>query len=108
VLRFPETGAPITTKDKGAKMPDSNVDQGAREQIAEVRQDMVRKDVYAAEQKGMLARVAEVEKDNMALEAKIEKIEDRRAADRRLILTSLILPIIVALVLLYVTSQIGQ
>lgn len=69
--------------------------------------EFVRRDVYMAEQALLLSRVVEVEKDNLALEAKIDKAEERRAADRRLILTSLVLPIVVALILLYVQSQVG-
>lgn len=86
------------------------VDQTARDGIArlenEVR-DRLRIEVYSAEQKGMIARIAEVEKDNIALEAKVDKGEERRAADRRLILTSLVLPILIGLVMLYIQTQVG-
>lgn len=81
-------------------------EQNSRD-ITAIRIDMVRRDVYQAEQALLTARIAEVEKDTLALEVKVDKSEERRAADRRLILTSLVLPIIVAIVLLYVQSQIG-
>lgn len=87
------------------------VDQTARDGIArlenEVR-DRLRTETYKAEQRGMIARIAEVEKDNIALEAKVDKGEERRAADRRLILTSLVLPILIGLIMLYVQTQVGS
>lgn len=91
------------------------VDQTARDGLADlrssisgIRRDMVRRDVYEAEQKGVIARVGETEKDIVSLESKIDKSDERRAADRRLIMTSLVLPIIVALIILYVNSQVGR
>lgn len=98
-------------------MPD-NADQFARDQVVDlrrhvdreihnVRESKVRKDVYAAEQMGTLARIAEAEKDIIALEAKVDKAEERRASDRRLILTSLVLPIVIGLIMLYIQTQIG-
>ena len=75
--------------------------------IDQLRSELVRRDVYESDQRGVSARITAVEKDVVEVEAKVDKSEERRAADRRLILTSLILPIVVALVLLYVTSQLG-
>lgn len=83
------------------------VDSTAREGLAEVKVNMVRRDVYKAEQDGLKSRVAECEKDIIALEAKVDKQEERAAAGRRLLLASFILPLLLALILLYVQSQIG-
>ncbi len=86
------------------------VDQQARDHAVrlEKQQDQfVRADVYRAEKDGMIARIAEVEKDSIALEAKVDKNEERRAADRRLILTSLVLPILIGILMLYVQTQVG-
>lgn len=82
-------------------------EQNARD-ISDIRINMVRKDVHEAEQRTVETRLTNIERDSLALEAKVDKAEERRAADRRLILTSLVLPIIVALVLLYVQTQIGS
>lgn len=78
-----------------------------RTSIDHLRSELVRRDVYDADQRGIVARFAVLEKDVAEVEVKVDKGEERRAADRRLILTSLVLPILVALVLLYVTSQVG-
>lgn len=86
------------------------VDQTAREGLARLEKELDKRvlhGIYEAEQNGLKARVAEVEKDNISLEAKVDKGEERRASDRRLILTSLVLPLLLALILLYVQSQIG-
>lgn len=90
-------------------MPDA-VDQYARDAVARLEREVgerLRTETYDAKEAGILARVAEVEKDNIALEAKVDKNEERRAADRRLILTSLVLPIVIGLFMLYVQTQIG-
>lgn len=76
--------------------------------IDQLRSELVRRDVYESDQRGVAARITAIEKDVVEVEAKVDKSEERRAADRRLILTSLVLPIVVALVLLYVTSQVGR
>lgn len=76
--------------------------------IDQLRGELVRRDVYESDQRGVGARITAIEKDVVEVEAKVDKSEERRAADRRLILTSLVLPIVVALILLYVTSQIGN
>lgn len=81
-------------------------EQNARD-IVDIRQNMVRNDVYKAEQAGVVKDVTENAKDILALEVKVDKAEERRAADRRLILTALVLPIVTALIILYITSQIG-
>lgn len=81
-------------------------EQNARD-ITDIRQNMVRNDVYKAEQAGVVKDVTENAKDILALEVKVDKAEERRAADRRLILTALVLPIVTALIILYITSQIG-
>lgn len=78
-----------------------------KQSIDQLRSELVRRDVYESDQRGVAARITAVEKDVVEVEVKVDKSEERRAADRRLILTSLVLPIVVALVLLYVTSQVG-
>lgn len=76
--------------------------------IDQLRNELVRKDVYDADQRGIEARFSNVERDVTDVEAKVDKAEERRAADRRLILTSLALPILVFLIQLYVTAQTGS
>lgn len=78
-----------------------------RSQLETLRADHVRRDVYDADQRGVAARIAVLEREVAEQEARADKAEERRAADRRLIITSLVLPIAVALILLYITSQLG-
>lgn len=90
-------------------MTDS-VDQMARDGVKRLEREVaerLRTETYEAKHDALIARVAEVEKDNIALEAKVDKSEERRAADRRLILTSLVLPIVLGLIMLYVQTQVG-
>lgn len=86
------------------------VDPYAREAITRLEReigDRLRTETYKAEKDGMIARIAEVEKDNIALEAKVDKNEEREAANRRLVLTALVMPILVGLIMLYIQAQVG-
>ena len=75
--------------------------------IDQLRSELVRKDVYESDQRGVAARLVGIEKDVVDLEKKIDTAEERRGSDRRLALTSLAFPIIVFVIQLYVTAQIG-
>lgn len=75
--------------------------------IDQLRQELVRKDVYDADKQATGARIGTVERDVEDLDAKVDKAEERRAADRRLILTALVLPVLVFVIQLYVAAQIG-
>ena len=75
--------------------------------IEKLRDELVRKDVYAVDQRLMSAKVENVSDDVKELKATVSKAEDRRAADRRLLLTSFALPIVLIVIQLYLASQTG-
>lgn len=82
--------------------------------INDLRKELVRKDVYESDQRGIENRFATVA-DNIrgvqagvtGLDQSIEKMEERRAADRRLLLTSFALPLLLIILQLYLASQTG-
>lgn len=75
--------------------------------IERLREDLVRKDVYAVDQRLVSARIDNVADDVRDLAKQIERAEDKRAADRRLVVASLLLPIVVVVVNLYLAARIG-
>ncbi len=86
------------------------VDQTARDGVVRAEREIrerLRIETYRAEQAGLIARIVELEKDNIALEAKVDKAQEKQDASRRLLLASFVLPLLLALILLYVQSQIG-
>lgn len=62
--------------------------------------DYVRKDVYQAQVQVFAEKIDE-------LKDRADKSEQQRNADRRLIVTSFIGPIITALIVMYVVAQVG-
>lgn len=75
--------------------------------IRELRQELVRKDVYEADQRGVEDKLRALEAGVLANAAADEKQEERRAADRRLVLTSLALPLLLIVIQLYLAAKIG-
>lgn len=75
--------------------------------IDKLRDELVRKDVYESDQRRVMDRVQVVEGDVSGVERRLDKQEDDRKADRRLVLTAFILPILVAIIMLYIATQIG-
>ena len=75
--------------------------------IGQLRDDLVRKDVYAVDQRMTHARIENVDDDVKELKASVARTEERRAADRRLLLTSFALPIVLIIIQLYLASQTG-
>jgi hypothetical protein len=73
--------------------------------IDQLRSELVRKDVYESDQRGLDRRLIGIEAGVTTLGATVEKIEERRAADRRLVLTSFGLPLLLILIQLYLASQ---
>lgn len=80
--------------------------------ITDVRADLtlrldqlVRRDVYDAREAARDRAMQAVEKDVEAIQAAREKEADRRAADRRLLFTALIAPIIMLAVMIYLASR---
>jgi hypothetical protein len=62
--------------------------------------DYIRKDVYAAQMQSMAEKID-------VLTERADKADAQRAADRRLIITAFVAPIITALIVLYVSTQAG-
>lgn len=86
------------------------VDQTARNDIRRVEvtlDKMVPREVYKLGQANQDAEIANIKADNIALEAKVDKQEERALAGRRLLLASFLLPLLIAVILIYVQSQIG-
>jgi len=79
-----------------------------RDAVNALRTELVRKDVYeahrAADKDDVTALERALDKTNGRLDAQ----EADARAQRRLVLTSFVMPIVVALILLYVTSQVGR
>lgn len=75
--------------------------------IESLEQKLVRKDVYEVNERARDAAFVNLREDLRGIYARLETQEEKRAADRRLIVANLVLPILVALVLLYVATQIG-
>lgn len=75
--------------------------------IEKLREDLVRKDVYESDQRLVMNQLQDVKDDVLTLGNRMTKQEDDRKADRRLVLTSFILPILVAIIMLYIATQIG-
>jgi outer membrane murein-binding lipoprotein Lpp len=75
--------------------------------IEQLRNDLVRKDVYAADKLLFANQIAVVSKDVSDLDRKVDKAETQRAADRRLLLTAFVLPVILIIIQLYLAAQTG-
>lgn len=66
----------------------------------QLRTDYLRADLYKAQRESDREDVKD-------LRTRLDKAEAQAAANRRLILTSLVAPIITALIVLYVSAQVG-
>ncbi|MCL8026301.1 hypothetical protein [Nocardioides bruguierae] len=75
--------------------------------IDQLRAELVRKDVYESDQRARDAQFQGLRDDVTQLNTRMDRGDQQRAADRRLILTSIIAPVIVALIMLYVAAQVG-
>lgn len=78
-----------------------------RGSIDQLRSELVRKDVYDSDQRGITQRLDGLRDDVLDLERQFDKAEERRAADRRLILTAVVVPLLLFIVQLYITAQLG-
>jgi hypothetical protein len=75
--------------------------------IQELRSELVRKDVYKSDQERVGDKIRAVEAGVTSVAASVEKMEERRAADRRLLLTSFVLPVVLIILQVYIAAQIG-
>ena len=75
--------------------------------IRELRAELVRKDVYESDQRGVAASIRALEVGVAGVAATVDKIEERRAADRRLLLSAFVLPLVLMLLQIYIAAQVG-
>lgn len=75
--------------------------------IHELRQELVRKDVYESDQGRVSDKIRALEAGVTGVANSVEKIEERRAADRRLLLTAFVLPLVLIILQVYIAAQVG-
>lgn len=73
--------------------------------IDSLRAELVRRDVYESDQRGMTARVDSVAEDVREVKRVQEKQEDDRKADRRLLIAAFVSPLLLLVIQLYLNSQ---
>lgn len=73
--------------------------------IDQLRNELVRQDVYQSDQRGVAQSIASVGKDVNDLEKRVEKNEENRTADRRLLIGAFVAPLLLAVAQLYLRSQ---
>lgn len=93
-------------------MADEPTNSELRQLITEVRADLnaglnqlVRRDVYDARESARDAAMTDLRKDVDKIEADREKEAERRASDRRLMFTSLIAPVALLALVLWLASK---
>jgi len=75
--------------------------------VKELRAELVRKDVYEANERTRDQEVAGLRDDVVDLRTNVDKANERRAADRRLYLQGLVFPAAILLLQLYLAFQVG-
>lgn len=75
--------------------------------IEQLRAELVRKDVYESDQRGVADKLRALEVGVGSLDVTIDKLEERRAADRRLVMSSFVLPLVLIVIQLYIAAQTG-
>ena len=66
---------------------------------------LVRRDVYESDQRGVAARIDTTQRDLSDLEKRLDKADDNRTADRRLLIAAFCSPLLLLVVQLYLRSQ---
>lgn len=66
---------------------------------------LVRRDVYDSDQRGITAQIKVVSDDIDRVEKRQDKIEENAAANKRLIIAAFVSPIVLLVVQLYLRSQ---
>lgn len=75
--------------------------------INELRAELVRKDVYEANERTRDTSMSNLTEDVKELAARTDKQEEKRAADRRLVMTSLAIPVLLIFLQIYLASRVG-
>jgi hypothetical protein len=73
--------------------------------IDQLGPQLVRRDVYDSDQRGVSARIDTVERDVADVEKRVDKNEENRTADRRLLIGAFVAPLLLAVAQLYLRSQ---
>lgn len=73
--------------------------------IDDLRTELVRRDVYESDQRGVAQSIRTVSKDVDDLEKRVEKNEENRTADRRLLIGAFVAPLLLTVAQLYLRSQ---
>jgi hypothetical protein len=75
--------------------------------INDLRRELVSKEVYSVSERARDAAMNDMKDDMRDIKNSVTKIEERRAADRRLLMTSFALPLVLLLINLYLASQVS-
>ena len=81
--------------------------QELKQSIDGLRNELVRKDVYASDKMLFVNQIAAVDRNVADLARDVKDAEENRRADRRLIFAGLVLPIILIIVQVYLSAQTG-
>lgn len=73
--------------------------------IEQLRHELVRKDVYDAREATRDVQIKGLTEDVGEVKALVEKIEERRAADRRLLITAFAAPFVLLIIQLFIAAQ---
>ncbi len=76
-----------------------------RTSIEGLRNDLVRRDVYDSDQRGVSGRFKNIEDDVKAINQRMDKSDDNRTADRRLLIAAFVSPLLLLVAQLYLQSQ---
>lgn len=76
-------------------------------EIQALRHELVRKDVYDADERARTLAITHVGDQVVALAKHVSDLEDKRAADRRLIVSAFLAPFVLLLIQLYIAAQAG-
>lgn len=70
-----------------------------------LRLELVRRDVYESDQRGVDHRFKGVEDDVESINRRMDKADDNRTADRRLLIAAFVSPLLLLVAQLYLQSQ---
>lgn len=75
--------------------------------VEKLEERLVRKDVYESDQRAIRASFDDLKGDLKEVKDGVTKMEERRDAERRLFLTSLVIPALLLAFQIYLASRVG-
>ena len=75
--------------------------------VEKLEERLVRKDVYESDQRAIRASLDDLKDDIQDVKTGVNKMEERREAERRLFLTSLVIPALLLAFQIYLASRVG-